>query len=372
MRYFIKVRDFLVHFGFLLLVNFALGGICYFLLSLAKLFPQGNQNSEAAYKFVLINNAVEALVAAIVLHLFLIFGQHKWKQKSMHYLLLLSITYFLEQVSWALIEGKYSLAFIVGDLLDFHPFNLIFRSHILIALSILYYWLTQEQIKTRKITEQEYQLLLLKELKTKAELEALQAKISPHFLYNSLNSIAGLVHLDPDKAEKMVLLLAKFFRYSTHIKHQYFNTLAGELEMISTYLEVEKVRFEDRLKYEIVLEDKNLSNCLIPSFLLQPLVENAIKHGISKITEHGVIRVHIFEKDNLLHIDLHDNGKPFPDNIQSGYGLESTQDKLRLLGGNKASLIIKNVPQKSVLLQLVLQKTTQKETSSKDFIQVNT
>lgn len=356
MKYLIKVWNFWVHFGFLLLVNFALGGICFFLLSLARLFPAESRNPDEAYTFVLLNNSFEAMVATVVLHIFLVFLQKRIQPKWVHYLVLLFATYFFEQVIWAILEGKYSVSFIISDLLNFHPFNLIFRSNILIALGLLYHLLTKEQTQTHKITEQEYQLLLLNELKTKAELEALQAKISPHFLYNSLNSIAGLVHIDADKAEKMVLLLAKFFRYSTHIKHHYLNTLAGELEMVQTYLEVEKVRFEDRLTYEISLANEDLKNYLIPSFLLQPLVENAIKHGISKITEKGLIQIKVWEEANLLQICMHDNGFPFPDNIHSGYGLQSTQDKLRLLGGENASMEIKNEPKKYILIRLNLEK----------------
>lgn len=96
---------------------------------------------------------------------------------------------------------------------------ILYSLHPLIVGSLLMYFTDREQTRTRKISEQEYQLLQLQELKTKAELEALQAKINPHFLYNSLNSIASLVHIDPDRAEQMVLLLSRFFRYSTSIKN---------------------------------------------------------------------------------------------------------------------------------------------------------
>lgn len=230
--------------------------------------------------------------------------------------------------------------------------------------NILYAFLRREQKQIRKITEQEYQLLLLNELKTKAELEALQAKINPHFLYNALNSIAGLIHSNPDKAEIMVLLLSKFFRYSTHVKNEYLNSVERELEMVETYLEVEKVRFGERLRYEIELEDRRILQLLIPTFLLQPLVENAIKHGVSKQAEQGWIKIEMKMKEPFLQITVEDNGLPFPEDFQAGYGLQSTQEKLRLLGGEGAGLQISKLPKKQVVLTL-RPVTSEKEKQTK-------
>ena len=228
------------------------------------------------------------------------------------------------------------------------------------AACLLYYWLTRERAQTVKFSEQEAQMLKLNELKTKAELEALQAKINPHFLYNALNSIASLVHLDPDKAEEMTLLLSKFFRYSTSVKSQYHDTVEHELEMVSTYLDVEKVRFDERLNYSIQLEHEGLRDKLIPRFLLQPLVENAIKHGISKRAGEGLIRLTISQKSDKLVLCLHDNGPAFPETLAAGYGLQSIRDKLRLLGGSDATLELVNGPDKHVRVMLTPQGTGEK------------
>lgn len=220
------------------------------------------------------------------------------------------------------------------------------------AACLLYYWLTRERNQTVRFSEQEAQMLKLNELKTKAELEALQAKINPHFLYNALNSIASLVHLDPDKAEEMTLLLSKFFRYSTSVKSQYHDTVQHELDMVSTYLDVEKVRFDERLNYSIHLQNESLRDKLIPRFLLQPLVENAIKHGISKRAGEGLIRLTISENADKLVLCLHDNGPAFPETLTAGYGLQSIRDKLRLLGGPDATLELVNGPDKHVRVTL--------------------
>ncbi|WP_428653441.1 pentapeptide repeat-containing protein [Runella sp.] len=218
--------------------------------------------------------------------------------------------------------------------------------------NVFHYFQKQGKQLTLKITEQELQLSELEKSKTKAELEALQAKINPHFLYNSLNSIASLVHIDPDKAEQMTLLLSKLFRYVTNKNADYFDTLNNELEMVATYLEIEQVRFGDRLSFKIIVRDEALKNVPVPRFLIQPVVENAIKHGIARIADRGVIEVRVTQEQNLLRITVHDNGPSFPEPISGGYGLQSIQNKLKLLYGNKAALSLQNLPLKQVVLDL--------------------
>ncbi len=231
-------------------------------------------------------------------------------------------------------------------------YDLLFTLGPILGMNIIYYWFTRERTQIIKLTEQEYEILQMNDLKNKAELSALEAKINPHFLYNSLNSIASLVHENPDKAEHMVMNLSKFYRFSTGRNNQYFDTLKNELEIVSTYLEIEKVRFDERLVFSVEYQNEELKNCQIPRFLIQPIVENAIKHGISKIAGNGIVQLTIsVEKENLV-IKIHDNGVPFPDNIFSGYGLKSIQDKLRLLSGEKASMTINNEPEKAVILTL--------------------
>ena len=229
-----------------------------------------------------------------------------------------------------------------------------------IGLANLFYYLSRQgQQLSRKISEQEYQLLSLEKLKTRAELSALQARINPHFLYNSLNSIASLVHGDPDKAEEMTILLSKLFRYTTgRSDDEYYDTIDSELEMVRTYLQIEQVRFGDRLKFEVQVEDPALSKLTIPKFLLQPIVENAVKHGISKLPDAGCIRVHIFEKADWLYLCVQDNGPAFSENLSSGYGLRSIQEKLQLLYQNDASVEMRNEPNKHVVLKIKKNRLT--------------
>ncbi len=232
----------------------------------------------------------------------------------------------------------------------------------LLIANIFLYVLQQGQQLTRKLSEQEFQLLNLEKLKTRAELDALQAKINPHFLYNALNSIASLVYDNPDKAEEMTLLLSKLFRYSTGRDGELFATLADELEMVRTYLQVEQVRFGNRLTFSVEISDPALSELRLPQFLLQPIVENAIKHGIAKRADMGRIDVRIYEKSKNagapveLHLCVHDNGPAFPDDMSGGYGLRSIQDKLKLLYGDDARVELQNWPLKQVLISILMTK----------------
>ncbi|GAB3563649.1 hypothetical protein GCM10027578_07740 [Spirosoma luteolum] len=241
---------------------------------------------------------------------------------------------------------------------DSGPWYVYVLGDILVA-NLFLYVLQQGRQLTRKLSDQEVQLLNLEKLKTRAELDALQAKINPHFLYNSLNSIASLVHDDPDRAEEMTLLLSKLFRHSTGRAGELFASLADELDMVRTYLQVEQVRFGSRLSFEIDVANPDLLSLQVPQFLLQPIVENAIKHGISKRADAGRIDIRIYENEGQLSLCVHDNGPDFSTNMNGGYGLRSIQDKLRLLYGDEAAIDFQNTPIKQVVLTLNLARIRQ-------------
>ncbi len=218
---------------------------------------------------------------------------------------------------------------------------------------------SSEERGEMKLLEKERELSKAYELKIKSELDALHAKINPHFLYNSLNSIVSLIHEDPYKAEKMVLSLSDLFRYSINSKNTNFATVKQEIELVRTYLEIEQVRFQDQLAVEISVQPE-ANEREIPKFLIQPLIENAIKHGTSKITK-GLIKLLISLSEDELFIIVFDNGPNFPENINSGYGLKSTVDKLDLLYGNAYSFKILNKPEKRIEICLQTNKVRHAE-----------
>src|SRR5439155_1350000 len=147
----------------------------------------------------------------------------------------------------------------------------------------------------------------LVELAATAQLAALRAQINPHFLFNSLNSIAQLIRADPDRAEACVERLAEMFRYVLRYGEKDFVPLAEELEMARAYLDIERARFGDRLRVETHVDPPSLQH-LIPNLILQPLVENAVRHGLSRKRGGGTVRIDARLADGCLELSVGDDG----------------------------------------------------------------
>lgn len=194
---------------------------------------------------------------------------------------------------------------------------------------------------------QKHQESILRELTAQAELKALKAQINPHFLYNALNSLAYLTHNNPDEAEAAVLHLADVFRYALNSSKRESVTLGEEASFMESYLLVEQMRFEERLQFEIDIP-KDLRGCLIPPMIIQPLVENAVKHGITEKLEGGKIVIAAQLNGESLRISVTDNGVGFDENERShfsnkGIGLENVRSRIKALGSSK-SLEIRSIP----------------------------
>lgn len=331
-----NIGNFIFGLFFCLLITYGLSSIVYFTLQLIE--PQNTLSQ--VDKIVFLSNIAIGLSSHAAVTTFVQFLDNKIRYQLLKYLVIIIFTYVLLrfcQFSLGIFQLSYA-DMASNDLSNNRYWY--FAIPAIVSSLYFYYWQHTRQI-TRKISEQEYQLLNLEKLKTTAELGALQARINPHFLYNSLNSIASLVHSDPDKAEEMTILLSKLFRYTTDRNNEHFSSIADELEIVKTYLSIEQVRFGDRLKFSTEL-DKTLEDFQIPRFLLQPLVENAIKHGIAKISGEGRIEVKIYQKDQSIILSVHDSGKSFPEEMASGYGLRSINDKLKLIYGKDAQVEIQN------------------------------
>lgn len=201
------------------------------------------------------------------------------------------------------------------------------------------------------IKQKEVELSQLKELQAATELNSLHAQVNPHFLYNALNSIASLAHINANKTEKMALSLSDLFRYSINRKGEKMSTIKEEVEMVENYLEIEKIRFEDRLEFSIDVET-SLLETNIPRFILQPLIENAVKHGTSTIEGKGNIHLTITKNNTNLLISVSDNGPNFQDGLVSGHGLQSVYDLLRLSYGEQATMNWENSPKKKIIITI--------------------
>lgn len=199
------------------------------------------------------------------------------------------------------------------------------------------------------IKQKDIEFSKLKALNAKNELKSLHAHVNPHFLYNALNSIASLMHESTSKAEEMIISLSDLFRYSINRQGKKMSTIADEVEMVENYLKIEKIRFGKRLQFTINVNDDLLEK-EIPRYMLQPLIENAVKHGISEVKTFGEIHLEIKEEKNNLLISISDNGVDFPKDMYSGYGLQSVYDLLRLSYGGQAVLNWTNTPKKNITI----------------------
>ncbi len=172
-----------------------------------------------------------------------------------------------------------------------------------------------------------------------SELSALRAQINPHFLFNSLNSIAALIRISPSEAEAVTEDLADVFRYTLRASETPLVCLKDEIEIINLYLNIEQARFKERLTVNIDVPD-DLLNVSVPVLTLQPLVENAVKHGVSKKEGNHTVSVSVTSNYELLELSISDTGPGFPHNnfeklLEKGTGLSNVFQRLKLHFGDQ-------------------------------------
>lgn len=171
-----------------------------------------------------------------------------------------------------------------------------------------------------------------------AELKALKAQINPHFLFNSLNSISALATMDGARAREMCLRLSDFLRSTLNLAAEEIIPIEQELTLAKTYLEVEQVRFGDRLRVHQSISGE-CGNCHVPSLILQPLVENAVKHGVATLVEGGEVRLCADCQNGLLHITVENDFDPeAAAAARNGLGLANVRDRLSTLYSKRARL----------------------------------
>jgi two-component system, LytTR family, sensor kinase len=186
----------------------------------------------------------------------------------------------------------------------------------------------------------------LSEQLSQAQLAALRRQMEPHFMFNTLNSIAGLVRDQRnDAAVSMIVGLSEFLRRATEESHRSEVTLAEEVEYLQRYLAIQKVRFGERLQVSLEIADDLLS-AQVPNLFLQPLVENAIKHGVAKRIAGGVIRVTGTRHDGALTLSVYNDGPADPAEWQvsnNGVGLANLRTRLAILHGSESTLELRRV-----------------------------
>ncbi len=212
---------------------------------------------------------------------------------------------------------------------------------------------TQERLE-RNLREQRMQRLA-----TEAELRALRAQLNPHFLFNALTTIGHLIQSAPPRALETLLRLTNVLRAVLRRSDAEFSTLGQEIDLVTSYLEIEHARFEERLRVRISIAP-DARECRVPSLLLQPLVENAVKHGVGPLTEGGVVTIaaSVDHADHdRLRVTVHDSGAGFDPaqaSASAGVGLSNVRQRLRAQYGDRASLQIRSATGRGTLIELDL------------------
>lgn len=205
---------------------------------------------------------------------------------------------------------------------------------------LIIFWMEQQQFKMESLNRK---AIDNERIKNEIELNYLQQQLRPHFLFNSLNSIHALLQKDKEEAGKMLLLLSDFMRNSLNNKGN-FVSFGEEAELISKYLQIEEVRFGNRLKVAIEIQEDSVQQ-QIPTFLLQPLIENSVKYGVYGSTDKVLIKITAKKVNQNLQIEIQN---PFDDEAQksmkgTGFGITSVQKKLSILFGRNDLLEIISV-----------------------------
>jgi sensor histidine kinase YesM len=189
------------------------------------------------------------------------------------------------------------------------------------------------------------------------ELRTLKSQLNPHFMFNAMNSIRALIEEDPESAKVAITKLSNILRYSLQMERMERVPLEDEIETVKNYLDLERIRFEDRLKYKLDV-DKSSEKIEIPPMMIQTLIENGIKHGVSKQTKGGEIqlksKIQSTPNGSKLKIEIRNSGHFSEEQLKnsSGFGVSNTKHRLNLLFGEKANFSIKNENGDTVLAEV--------------------
>lgn len=208
---------------------------------------------------------------------------------------------------------------------------------------LLVYWLI---VVARDVIERyKDQQLTASQLETRlaeARLQALRLQLQPHFLFNTLNTIASLMHQDVQAADRMIVRLSELLRMTLASDGEQEVPLRKELELVSMYLDIEQARFAGRLQVNIEAPPETM-NALVPSFFLQPIVENSVRHGMSVSRGAGMIEICAQRDRGSLRLRITDNGSGIPPSgVQDGIGLSNTRMRLQQLYGSRYELVLKS------------------------------
>lgn len=217
-------------------------------------------------------------------------------------------------------------------------YNLLSDTPIIFAWTSFYYLWHYIEINTTS----EIDKIRLESTVKDLELRTIKSHINPHFIFNALNSIRALVDENPERARTAITELSNILRSSMQVEKIEIAPFERELNIVKDYLALEHIRFEDRLQVEYKIDDETLDQ-QVPPMMLQTLVENAIKHGIGKIKEGGLVRITSTFSDKFHELTVQNTGHLNGDYNTDGFGIASTKNRLKLLYGKQANFELKEI-----------------------------
>jgi LytS/YehU family sensor histidine kinase len=217
---------------------------------------------------------------------------------------------------------------------DFHANLLLYWT--VVGLWHAYDYYRRFRERERRAAQLELEAAVLEKQLAQSQLEALKMQLHPHFLFNTLNSISVLMRDDTQAANRMLLRLSELLRIALKSESKQEISLQQELEFLGSYLEIEQTRFQDRLTVNFDIEKETL-DAYIPNLILQPIVENAIRHGIAPRAEAGLIQINSRRKNGFVELCVNDNGAGMNESKvpTNGIGLTNTRKRLEKLYGEQ-------------------------------------
>ncbi len=287
------------------------------------------------------------------------FEANKWQKSVLVHLVASVVLAFFQQAidTFLLTRLGYPPNRQFANFLEAYKYFIFINLH----LSILIYWgvvgIRSAYSYYQKYRERELITSKLEARLATSRLQVLKMQLHPHFLFNTLNAISELIYKDPESAERMIGDLSDLLRMSFEKLEVQEISLKQELEFLRKYLEIEQMRFQDRLRVEMEISPDTL-DASVPNMILQPLVENAIKHGIAPRSTGGKIQIEAHRNNGSLELTVSDNGigVPFKDveHLSEGVGLSNTRRRLKHLYGDKHKFDLTNAETSGLRVNLTI------------------
>lgn len=204
----------------------------------------------------------------------------------------------------------------------------------------------------------------IRNLKNQSEIKEIQlnkfkSQLNPHFIFNSMNGLRALIDEDTQKAKQGITQLSNILRHTLTLEKNRLIHLEDEMKLVEDYLNLEKIRLEERLTYKIDVSEDSY-RFMVPPMIIQTLAENAVKHGVSQLIKGGILNINCSVKDGKLKVEIVNSGQYNPNkssNESSGFGIENSKQRLKIIFNNTASFTIKNLNDEEVITTLIIPKT---------------